>query len=149
LFTNISATLGPGVSSGSVKPSVEAQARKEADAYPGYQTFILGNVDGRFVKVRAKFASADGIIKLSGFSSTLDQKEREEKASGVSVPSTGLAVTFSKAFHVKPFIKITVEGNTALIPTKDNVTTTGFTIHVFDAAGTEVGGTVDWSATGV
>jgi hypothetical protein len=36
-----------------------------------------------------------------------------------------------------------------LIATASSISATGFTAHVFNTAGTEVGGTINWTATGV
>ncbi len=54
-----------------------------------------------------------------------------------------------RAFHLTPRVKVVADGSSARIATKANVSTTGFTAHVFDPAGNDVGGAVDWEATGV
>ena len=60
----------------------------------------------------------------------------------------GQAIAFAQQFHTAPRVAATVDGTSALIATKENVTTTGFTAHVFNTGGTDVGGTLDWQATG-
>ena len=85
---------------------------------------------------------------MSGFSPTGDLVGRTGGAKGGTVGAGGQAVAFARAFHVAPRVAVTVDGTTALIATKENVTTTGFTAHVFSTGGADVGGTVDWQATG-
>ena len=146
-FAEMSAGLGPG-ETGVADPELEIDYRDEAASYDGFEPWTIGAVDARRVKMRAKLTTANGVAYLAQFKPTLDVEERTEGAEGVTIAPTGTVITFTEQFHKKPNVQVTADGTGALFPIKSAVTATGFTAKVFDAAGNEVGGTVDWQATG-
>jgi len=149
VWADVASALGPGETTGVADPSYEIDYRLAAGAYDGFEPWTIGNVDARFVKQRIVLATAKGVAKITGFKPTVDLKERSEGAKGVAVAAGGATIAFARAFHLTPRVKVVADGASARIATKANVSTTGFTAHVFDTAGTDVGGTVDWEATGV
>ena len=143
----IESALGPGAT-GEADPALEIDHHKVTTAYDGFELWVIGDVDCRYVKHRVHLDTSVGVAYISGFLPTCDLLERSEGAQGVSVGAGGLAVTFARKFHAVPNVQATVQAGSALIPTVENVTTTGFTIHIYNTAGVEVGGTADWEAKG-
>ena len=148
VWADVASALGPGETLGVADPALEIDYRKDAGAFDGFEPWTIGDVDARFIKFRINLDTSKGVAKVTGFKPTVDLNERAEGAKSVAVGAGGQAITFAQQFHQVPRVAVTVEAATALIGTKDGVTTTGFTAHVFDSGGAQVGGTVDWQATG-
>ena len=148
VWGDIVSALGPGETAGVADPALEIDYHLDAGAFDGFERWGIGNIAARFIKLRLVLDTAKGLAKVTGFKPTVDLLERSEGAQTVTVGAGGLAVAFAKQFHAAPRVAVTVDAGAALIGTKDGVTTTGFTAHVFDTGGTEVGGTVDWEARG-
>ncbi|MBI5135770.1 MAG: hypothetical protein HZA24_00375 [Nitrospirae bacterium] len=148
VWGEVASALGTGVATGVADPKLEIDHRLEAGAYDGFTPWAVGQVTARFVKHRLVLDTARGRAKITGFLPTVDVRERTEKATDVAVAAGGTAITFARPFHRKPEVRVTAIGSTARIAGANNVTTTGFTAHVFDTGGADVGGTVNWSAEG-
>ena len=148
VWGDVVSALGPGETLGVADPALEIDTRKDAGAFDGFEPWSIGNIEARFIKQRLVLTTAKGVAKVTGFKPTVDLFERTEGAKAATVAAGGQAIAFARAFHTAPRVAATVDGTSALIATKENVTTTGFTAHVFDTGGTDVGGTLDWQATG-
>jgi hypothetical protein len=148
VWADVISALGPGETLGVADPALEIDYRKDAGAFDGFEPWAIGNIEARFVKLRINLDTAKGVAKVTGFKPTVDLIERTEGAKAATVAAGGQAIAFARAFHAAPRVAATVDGTSALIATKENVTTTGFTAHVFNTGGTDVGGTLDWQATG-
>ncbi len=148
VFADIVSALGPGETAGTADPEHRIDFRKAADSYDGFEAWPGGNVEARFIKSRIVLTPADGVAKVSGFNTVADLKERTEGAKGVTIAAAGSAVAFARRFHETPRMKVMNAEASAKIPGFTAVTTTGFTGHVFNTGGSDVGGTVDWEATG-
>ncbi len=148
VWADVASALGPGVASGVADPALEIDYREDTGAFDGFEPWAIGNVEARFVKLRIALDTAKGLAKVTGFKPTVDLFERTEGAKGVTVTAGGQAIAFARAFHATPRVSATADATSARIATKENVTTTGFTAHVFDTGGTDVGGNLDWQATG-
>ena len=75
------------------------------------------------------------------------------QSSSVTIPDDSplvnpVAVVFTSPYADPPRISLTATGSVALIAVADNVTATGFDIHLFDITGARIAGTVYWSAEG-
>jgi hypothetical protein len=144
----IAATVGPG-ESGAADPILRVDYRDAADAYDGFEDWPgVGIADFRYEKGRAKFTSATGVAYMTAFIQTLDVAERTETGESVTVAIGGTTITFAEEFHGTPNIQLTAQSATAVFPVYTLPTSTGFKAWVYNAAGADVGGTVDWSATG-
>ena len=119
----IASALGPGETAGVADPALEIDTRKAADAYDGFEPWTIGDVEARFIKLRLVLTTSKGIAKVTGFKPTVDLLERAEGAKSVPVGAGGQAIAFARAFHQPPRVAVTVEAATALIGTKDGVTT--------------------------
>lgn len=148
IFAEVLSALGPGETVGNANPQHEIDHRLDAGAYDGFEPWSVGSIKFRFVKQRIVLTTADGKVKITGFNPTIDLKKRTEEDTNVTIGPSGTAITFAQQFHSTPLVKVFIDSASALIPTRTGVTTTGFTAHVFDTSGTEVGGSVDWEATG-
>ncbi|MEO6147183.1 MAG: phage tail protein [Sulfuriferula sp.] len=149
LWSIITATPGPSVSgtpvtafsldywlSGAVDPNV-------FNAW--------GSASAQLRYFRGRVTETPGIVPsyISVFTITAD-KQSANKSDGANfvVAAGGTAVTFTATFHAPPFVNCIVIGSTALFATASNITATGCTIHVFNTSGADVGGTVNWTASG-
>ncbi len=75
--------------------------------------------------------------------------ERKEAGYGVAVPAGGLAVSYSRPFAERPAVQINlVDSAGQEYATVEGSTKTGFTVKVYNQAGTAIASTVDWTATG-
>ena len=148
VWGDVISALGPGETLGVADPALEIDYRKNAGAFDGFEPWSIGNIEARFVKLRINLDTSKGVAKVTGFKPTVDLIERTEGAKAATVAAGGQAIAFAQQFHTAPRVAATVDGTSALIATKENVTTTGFTAHVFNTGGTDVGGNLDWQATG-
>jgi len=145
----IESALGPGVTEGVANPGLLIDYRLAAGAYDGFEPWSIGKVSAQYVKHMLRLDTSVGKAVVTGFLPTLDQDERVEKGRGVVVTPGGTAVVFDAEYHKEPYVEITVIAATALIGTAVSVSTAGFTVHVFDNTGADVGGVVNWKAESV
>lgn len=147
VWGDLTAELGAG-EIGVADPLLQIDTRNGAGSYDGFEDWSVGDVAARYIKARAKIDTSSGVAMLSGFLLTADVPERSENGSGLTVAAGGTAVTFADVFHSVPGIQATASGTSARFATYENASKTGFTVRVFDAGGVDVGGTVNWQATG-
>ena len=147
VWADIAAGLGPG-ESGVADPILEVDYKDAAGSYDGFEDWTVGALDARYIKARAKIDTATGVAWLGTFDFTADVAERTESGQDVTVAVAGTAITFAQQFHGAPGVQVTADGASAVYPVKQNVTATGFSVTVYDSGGIDVGGTVDWQATG-
>lgn len=86
---------------------------------------------------------------VSAATAKIARVARRESAYGVSVPSTGLSVTYAQPFAVRPAVQISLVDSAAKqYSTISNSTNTGFTVHIYGQSGSGIAGTIDWVAEG-
>lgn len=141
--------LGPGVTDGIANPQVFVDYKTAAGAYAGFQMWGVGDAQCRYFKAKVVADIPAGLLKITSFIPIADAAPTSQQSKNVAVSAGGLAVSFVAPFHAPPSVFPTVIGNTALHATLEGITATGFTAHIFNAAGTEVGGVFDWRADGV
>ena len=148
IWSLIASTLHPAEVSGVADPILEIDHKTGAGSYGGYITWTISKVTARYVKFRMLLDTSVGVPVVSGMRNVIDALKRAEQ--GVDVIGIGgTAVTFTTPFFTAPFVLTYPQGSVPLTVTRDNITNTGFTARVFDTDGVEVGGTIDWTATGV
>jgi predicted phage tail protein len=120
--------------------------------WSAWRVFYVGDYTARAFKfkvVLSRGENEDNQVALTALGVTVDVPDRIESANNVSVPDTGLTVTFANAFFDVPATAITAEnmatGDYAQITAK---TAAGFTIQFKNTAGTGVARTMDWIAKG-
>lgn len=150
-YSTRAAALGPGVSSGVADPQFEIDYRVNADAYDGFEPWAVGTIVARYIKARASITTATGLAYLHQFEPVADVLERDDEgAENVSVAAGGTAITFVNRFHSLPNVQATAQasGGAARFATYESLSVTGFTARVFDAAGNDIGGSINWKAIG-
>lgn len=138
---------------GNADASLSIDYRSSDGEYDGFQGWGVGQVTARYVKARVTQDTTNGAVILQRFSITVDAEDRTESAEGVTIAPGGTTINFAVPFFNVPNVQVTAEDASSPIAArfavKSAVTGSGFTAHVFDASGNDVGGTVDWGARGV
>lgn len=143
-----SVALGPNVT-GNVTKALQIDYRDNADSYDGFENWTIGRVNARFVKHKLTVNNTSGVAYIDSFTPTVDVEERVEKEQNVAVPVSGTTITYPNRFINAPTVELTPLGSTPLIAMVDNITATGFYVTAFNTSGTDVGGTINYTATGV
>lgn len=146
-WADINASMGPGETTGSPQPFTEIDYHSGTE-FDGYEAWTIGLINTQYVRMRLGLTPANGKCYISRYRINTDVAEQSENDSGVVIGASGTYITFTNQFHNAPSIQITVQGS-ALIATYTGATGLGFTVHVYNTDGTEVGGTINWTATGV
>ena len=115
----------------------------------GFTPWEIGYATLRYLRARLTYAPVAGALAyISDLTPTIDAAPVIETGAAVTIAPGGTTVTFPTAFHVTPQVVATCVGNTALGVTATNVTATQCTFHVWNSGGSDVGGTINYSATG-
>jgi len=147
VFAELDAVIGPG-ESGVADPQLSIDYRDEGDAYDGFEDWpTAADADFRRLKARAKITTATGVAALKEFKPIADVAERTEKGTA-TIAIGGTTITFAQRFHSTPNIQVTPSASAFRGVVKDNESATAFDAIVFDSAGVDVGGPVDWQAIG-
>jgi len=117
-----------------------------------WEPFVVGDYTARAFQFRLTLASLDnGATRpvVSALTVEIDMPDRTESADAVSVPSSGLDVTFAAPFAAVPSIVVTGRN----LASGDYVSVTnqskaGFRMQFFNAAGLGVARVADWVAVG-
>jgi hypothetical protein len=110
----------------------------------------IGYVTLRYLRAELVYdgIAAGNVAYISGFAPTIDTAPAVETSAGVAIAAGGAAVSFPAPFHAAPQVVATCISNSALTVTAASVSATGCTFHVWNSAGTDVGGTINYTATG-
>lgn len=127
----------------------EIDFKLSAGSYDGFEPWTIGSVDARFVKSKITLTTGDGVCFVSGFKPVVDAEERTEEAFVTLAPG-GSAVVFDSPFRLVPSVELfNEEESTPLVPVTANITTSGFTGHLFNTSNSDVGGDARYVAKGV
>ena len=151
IYGTVAVTLGPN-EAGTPSGDLQIDYRdSDPDVYDGFEAWpSAANADFRYLKGRVQLDTSDGVEHLDGFTLSTDKGQRTEQATGVAIAGGGTIITFAERFHSVPAITVTPQSGSALQATAASPVVTGFTAHIFNSAGTDVGGTLQsWTATGV
>ena len=136
----------PGVSSLRIKTS------EDNITWTDWKDYQFGDYKCRYYQLEMTLTRESTSINLlcSQFEHVADLPDVDDKGSDeVTVAATGKAVVFSKTYHEAPNVHIEILTGSGVyyrFPDKD---TTGFTVILYDAAGSEVTGTFDWHSHGI
>ncbi|MBS4048173.1 MAG: hypothetical protein KG075_17640 [Alphaproteobacteria bacterium] len=153
VWADMAAELGAGETTGVADPQLEIDYRAAAGAYDGLEPWTIGIVPqpSRFVKQRACIYSATGKAVLSGFKPVVDVEERT-KAVSQDIAAGGSFITFSPPFHSVPRPSLTAEAEGSPPEGRyvgwTGLSATGGTFHVFNPAGSSVGGIISGDIVG-
>ncbi len=148
-FADFVGSLGPEPGVGEVV-SAKTQIRTALDdgIFSTWQDITTSQrITARKVQYRLVSDNTEGISFFLSFVGSLDVEPRTEGAVDVIVSASGSVISFATPFFVLPRIKITSKDSAARMVGFTDRSETEFTIHVFNDAGMEVGGTVDWEAS--
>lgn len=115
-----------------------------------YTPWTVGQVNMRYMKQRLALSgiAASAVPVFSAFSAFADTQPVIENVASVTIAPGGTTITFPQPYHSAPYVQATVIGTTALTCAVSAITATGCTLHVFNSSGTDVGGTITYTATG-
>lgn len=136
---------------GSVDPQTLLQTSNDSIAWSGYGAWTIGTANARYYQMEFTIDTTDGDVPaINSFMPTVDAILQTLTGSNVAIAPGGAAITFaaSQVFHNVPVVTASAIGSTALFAVINSVTATGCTIHVFNNSGSDVGGTVNWQASG-
>ena len=134
---------------GDVKPEFQVDYRTAAGSYDGFEAWTTGTAYFRYMKGRLYLDTTLGTPVVTGFEVIVDAEPHVETFTGQAIGASGTAITFANAFHLTPDIQVTPQGTSALIPTIESPSGTGFTAHLYNTSGTGVSGTANINAEGV
>lgn len=146
-WSDISAAMGPGETTGSPQPFTEIDYHSGA-GFDGFEPWTIGLLNARYLRMRLGVTPSLGKCYVSRYRINADVASQTENASNVVIGASGTAIVFANQFHSAPSIQLTAQG-IALVPGYTGASGTGFTAHVYNTDGIEVGGTINWTATGV
>lgn len=141
-------TIHPLDLTGLADPHADISYSLDGGSYNAFAQWSIGTINARYVKLRVHVITSVGIPIISGMQNTVDAIERSETGTA-TIGATGTVITFDTQFHLVPFVEVQVQSATFLVVTYELLSETSFKPHVFNSAGTEVGGTISWKATGV
>lgn len=130
------------------KPQV--RSAQAAGVWSDWLDYVPGLVNARWFQVRLVLSTADPNIVpfVSRFDWTVDVPDLLQRNEGVTVPVTGLSVTYGKVFHAKPNVQITVvdalDGDVVKL---SGETESGFTVLVSNG-GLAAHRKINWLAQG-
>jgi hypothetical protein len=153
--TNITVTLNSTILSGTVGASCRISYRLLAtdawtDGIVGATSMLAFNF--RYIKVVYSFSASAGanLLRVNGINVKLSIKQRSDSGTGTAAAG-GTAVTFGYPFLSADTPIVQPNGSTPLIPVViyvGGVNPTGFTVKLYNLAGTDVGGAFSWSVKG-
>ena len=113
----------------------------------------LASTSFRYVKFVVTITGSAGanIIQINQITVKLAMKAKTDNGSGTAAATTGVAVTFNSAFASADTPNVQPNGSTPLIPVviyAGGANPTGFTVHLYNLAGTDVGGAFSWTVRG-
>jgi hypothetical protein len=116
-----------------------------------YTPWTIGQINMRYMKERLSLLNIlpGAVPVINAMTAWADTTPVIENVASVVIAPGGTTITFPQAYHVPPFVLVAALSTTALTANASAITSTGCTIHVFNSSGTDVGGNVTYTATGV
>lgn len=151
VYSLIQAIPGPGVS-GTPTTSFAVDSWLTGQSDPNVWTsWTVGALQVRYLRGRIIATPGSVPSYLNAFNINAEALVSSKELTGsLTAAAGGTAVTFSEPYHLPPFVAASYGGSGAFIATASNITTTGFTAHIFNTSGTNVGGTpFNWKSSGV
>jgi hypothetical protein len=156
IYTNvvIATSYGMAFISGSI--SVQTQIAVSNDNI-SFDAFVIGGTryvnNARYVKVKLIFTGANdkSAALISNLRVTINVKTETEEGTMTAIPTDagGTHVTLTKSFQLVKAVTLQPLSSTTCFAVYDDLTSTGFDVYVFDAAGVRVSRTVSWAVRGM
>ncbi len=145
----IVATPGPGVSGTPVTDFLLDYWLSGASDPNSFASWPSASAQLRYFRGRVSETPGTVPSYISTFTVTADKPSTQQvDGANVTAAPGGTAIIFSTPFHSPPFVTAIYVGSGALFASANNITATGFTLHIYNTSGTDVGGTANWTATG-
>ncbi len=116
----------------------------------GWTLWTKGTILTTYVQQQLVVNTADGLPIIRQFTPVVDQPPLSDGANGVAVAAGGQRINFANPnFLAPPAVTVavaSVAGGGGGAASSVAVDANCFTAHVFNAAGTDVGGSINWSA---
>jgi len=120
--------------------------------YSEWQPLIIGDFHARAFqfKVIATTSDPSRNLDISTLGISIDMPDRNERATNVTVPTSGLNVTYANPFKETPFLGVTaLNMDDSQFWTLSNESRTGFSIIIYDNNNNQnVSKPINWIATG-
>lgn len=130
----------------------EIRTSEDNVTWTSWTGFRRGDYYCRYFQLRMTMTRSGLDIDLlcSRFDYSTDLPDVKDKgADTVSVAATGKAVTFNKTYHQEPHVNIVITSGTGIYSRFSAKDSTGFTVILYDATGTEATGDFEWDSYGV
>lgn len=149
VWAEIAGGLGPG-EAGAADSRLQIRFAADGEPWSPWADWAAGSVDARHIQARVLIDPATGAGWLDRLRLVIDVAERSEPGRNQAVAAGGTSVVFVRPFARVPLIQVTAAGaaGAARYATYEDETQTGFVARVWDAAGNDVGGQINWTATG-
>lgn len=117
---------------------------------PGaYVPWTIGYVTMRYLRDRLVYDPVEGSVSyLTDFTPTVDTAPEIVTGQSVVIAASGTTITFPMPFHFPPQVVGTPISSSGLYVTVTSVTSTQCVFHVWNSSGVDVGGTINYTATG-
>ncbi len=151
VYDSPTSALGPGQSGAAASLQFSIDTWLDGGSDPNtFTNWSTGYVDFRYLKGRITYTgiTAGNVSYLSGFTILADVAPSVQQSGTLSVSAGGTTLTFPNPYHTAPYVTATAVSNTGLYASVSSVTATSCVIHVWNSSGTDVGGTVNWQASG-
>lgn len=125
------------------------QANAQSAMWLGYSPFApfdMGTLDLLAARFRVSVDTARGVPVLRGLKPVFDVPPRVERQASAFVSATGLRVDFVPPFHRAPLVQATPQAGQSRIATIEDLSASGFMLHLFDSSGAPVAGIASWEA---
>ena len=116
-----------------------------------YQPLVVGDFQARGFQFRVVITSSDSSrnIAISALGVVIDMPDRNEKANNITVPSSGLSVSYANPFKTVPYLGITGQNlSQSDYWVVSNETVSGFSILIYNSGGTAIQKNINYMATG-
>jgi hypothetical protein len=151
VYATSASALGPGQSGAAATLQLEIDTWLTGGSDPAtYIPWTIGFVTLRYLNAELVYnnITAGNVSYITDFTPIIDTAPTIENAGSVTISAGGTAITFPTPYHTAPYVQVSVVGSSALYATAASVSTTGFTAHVWNTSGSDVGGVISWSAVG-
>lgn len=134
--------------------SINGQMRTSMDGiiFGAWQSVQSNFVSDQYIQFMVSWDPYSGVwpAGVSSIWTLLDAPSSIQQAVGKPIAVGGTVITFDPPFRqILPPVQITIVGNSALFPIVIAQSLISFTVKVFNTAGVDVGGSINWSAEGV
>jgi hypothetical protein len=152
LYSSLTYEAGVGMT-GTPDIFQQIDYKTSSGSYDGYEDASnLGIVNARYAKYKfiQNYVSGDPVCYITEYKNVADAQERTESDNNVTIAIGGTAIVYDTPFVQIPSAGATAIGGSSLIAVISSPTTSGFTVKVYNTVtGADVGGTINWDATGV